>query len=318
METLLNVENLCVGCAEFTIVKNVSFQVQKGQVVGIVGESGCGKSTMLKSIVDLSDNNVFVQGGQIQFNDLELTKLNEKKLRALRGAEICMIFQKPETALDPLIKVRDQFFECVKYHSKSRVSKDECYKKSKRLLEKLHFDNTDRVLNSYSFELSGGMNQRVALAMAMINEPQLILADEPTSALDVSVQSQVVRTMVELRENYGTSILMVTHNMNIVAQMVDVIGVMYGGRLVELGSKDEVLNYPMHPYTRALIDAIPQMDGSRPVGIDGVPPSFSKSIAGCPFSSRCGFLKNKCDNSLPPMAFITDSHWVLCHNEVAK
>ena len=311
-ETILKIENLSVGTGDITIVKDFNMSVNKGEIIGIVGESGCGKSTMLKSIVSLSDKNMKIKGGEILYKDQPLHKMKEKELRQVRGKNISMIFQKPDASFDPLMRIKDQFHETVKFHTDHTVSKEETYEKGKKLLEVMHLQNADKVLHSYPFELSGGMNQRVAIAMAMMNEPDIILADEPTSALDVSVQSQVVRTLMDLCETTGTAILMVTHNMNVIANMVDKVGVMYAGRLVEFGCLNEVLNNPRHRYTKMLLNAIPDMDGTLPKGIKGMPPSFMEDIVGCPFEKRCDRPVGSCSKELPQRNNITETHWCLC------
>jgi len=313
LDTVLKINNLYVGLKDMTIVKDFSLDIHKREIIGIVGESGCGKSTMLKSIVGLSDNNVSIQKGKIDFHGVSLRSMDQNQLRSIRGNKISFIFQKPDYTFDPVMKVKSQFFETVKFHTDGKANKKDCYKRSRELLEQLHFEAPDEVLESYPFELSGGMNQRIAVAMSMINEPELILADEPTSALDVSVQSQVVRTLMELRDKTGVAILMVSHNINVIASMADMVGVMYGGRMVEYGDAREVLQKSRHPYTKALLDAVPAMSQTMPESIEGAPPRFSEILQGCPFRERCPFSENKCETE--PAIQGDASHWWLCHKQ---
>ena len=308
---MLEVRDLEAGYQNMTIVDHVTFSLEQREIMGIVGESGCGKSTLLKSINLLPGTGVIIHGGEIIFNNKSLSKCSERELRNMRGKDICMIFQKPEAAMDPLVKIKDQFYETVKVHDR-KVTKTQALDRSREILKKLHFENADQVLESYPFELSGGMNQRAAIAMAMINEPELILADEPTSALDVTVQSQVVRILKELRDTFGTSVLIVTHNMNVMAGMTDKLGVMYGGQMVEYGNTQDVISQAVHPYTKALLQAIPAIDGTIPKGIEGHPPSFGMRKRGCAFAGRCSCASDKCRTELPRKTDMGNDHWVRC------
>ena len=309
---MLEVKKLNAGYQKQAILRDVSISVGSKEIVGIVGESGSGKSTLLKSIISLPGSGVGITGGDIIFNGVDIIATKEKQLRKIRGKDICMIFQKPEAAMDPVVKIKDQLYETVFVHNKD-ADKAETTSRMNGLLTALRFDDPERVLNSYPFELSGGMNQRVALAMALLNNPKLILADEPTSALDVTVQSQVVRIMMGLTHEYDTSILIVTHNMNVVAHMVDKLGVMYGGRLVEFGTRQEVIDTPLHPYTKALLKAIPQIDGKMPVGIEGRSPAFHEIGEGCAFFERCSVCSQQCKDHFPEINKVSDTHWYYCY-----
>ena len=263
---LLNVDSLSVSYSHIPTVKDISFSISPGEIVGLVGESGCGKSTLLRTLMMLMEENCQIDKGAVFFEETDLTKLSEKELRLLRGKDIVMIFQNAALSSNPLHKIGHQFYETITSHS-GKMSKKECYAKAEDILKKLKFKEPKRILNSYPFELSGGMNQRVALALAILMNPKLILADEPTSALDVTVQAQVIKQMRQLRESYHTAMLVVTHNMGVVAQLCDKVGVLYAGRIVEWGSVEDILEHPKHPYTQALISAIPEMNGEDPTGI---------------------------------------------------
>lgn len=262
---MLEVKNLCVSYGKIPTVKDVSFVVPGGQIVGLVGESGSGKSTVSHSILGLLPRSGEITSGEILLQGENLTHLNRKEWKNIRGSRISMIFQHPERSMDPVFTIGAQFCECM--NAVRGTNKKDALKRAEKLLRDLHFEDPERVLKSYPFELSGGMCQRVAIAMAMANNPGLLLADEPTSALDVTVQAQTIDVMMELREKYGTSILLVTHNMGVLAKMADMVGVMYRGELVEWGTRTEILKSPAHPYTRALIGAIPSMNGKLPESI---------------------------------------------------
>ena len=311
---MLEIKNLTAGYQNQTIVNDISFSVGEAEIVGIAGESGCGKSTLLKSIVDLPGTGIVVTEGKILFKEKNLLELSKREMRSIRGKDICMIFQKAESAMDPVVKIGKQFYESMRVHNKE-VKRQEVYTLTKKILEQLYFEDADRILEAYPFEMSGGMNQRIALAMAMLNSPRVILADEPTSALDVTVQSQVVREMLDLRQNFGTSILIVSHNINVLSSMADKLGVMYGGQMVEFGPKDEVIRHPAHPYTKVLLEAVPQMNGKLPEGITGQPPSFQEIGGGCRFASRCAYRMEQCGRKRPKKRRSADDHWYCCHRK---
>lgn len=255
---LLLIEDLSVSYGKEETVKKVSFSVKEGEIVGIVGESGSGKTTVLRSVLSLLGKNGKITDGKITFAGRDIVSLSVPKRADIAGKEIAMIFQDSEKSLDPVHTIGKQFIEAIRVHE--NISRIEAERKGKEQLSAMNFTDVEQVWKSYPFELSGGMCQRVAIAMAMVHHPKLLLADEPTSALDVTIQAQVVDLLMSLREKTGTSILIVTHNMGVVAKMADYIGVMYKGELVEFGEKEEVLFKPKHLYTKALIDQIPYME----------------------------------------------------------
>lgn len=259
---MLELKKLCVAYGNVSTVKDVSFTVGAGEIVGLVGESGSGKSTVTRSIIGLLPVNGKITSGKIIFQGQDITDTDRKGWTKLRGKQISMIFQHPGLSMDPVFTVGAQFCECMK--EGQGTGKKEALERAEELLKDLRLTSPEQVLKSYPFELSGGMCQRVAIAMAMANNPQLLLADEPTSALDATVQLQTIEVMMGLREKYGTSILLVTHNIGVIARMADMVGVMYQGELVEWGKREEILREPAHPYTRSLIRAIPSMDGKLP------------------------------------------------------
>ena len=259
---MLSVEQLYVNYGKKEILHHVDFQVNQGEIVMIVGESGSGKSTLVRSIIGLLGDGGHIANGNIVFQGINLCQLNQKQYRELRGSRIAMVFQQPESSLDPTQTIRRQFYEAMNVHRK--VSVKETEQAAKRLLGMLGFRETETILSKYPFELSGGMAQRVAIALAVVNEPEFLMADEPTSALDVVVQKQTLDMMLDMRQKLHMTMLMVTHNMGVVSYMADKVGVMHHGHLVEWGKKAEVLKKPQHPYTRELIRAIPTMNGILP------------------------------------------------------
>lgn len=311
---MLEIENLSVSYYDVPVVQSVSLSLRKGEIAGLVGESGCGKSTFLRAVMMLPDDAAHVTDGAIIFQGQDLTKASEESLRKLRGTEMSMVFQNSAEACNPVKTIGYQFREAMTSHGE-KYPKKLCNQKAADLLRSLRLQNPERVLKSYPFELSGGMNQRVGLALAMINNPQLILADEPTSALDVTVQMQVIKQMRELREKYGTAMLVVTHSIGVVAQLCDKIGVMYAGRIIEWGTCAEVLNTPAHPYTKALIEAVPDMDGQMPKGIPGMPPDFTQQDPGCAYAPRCPYATDACRKVMPEKRTVSGTHWTLCHRE---
>ncbi|NMA69656.1 MAG: ABC transporter ATP-binding protein [Desulfitobacterium sp.] len=307
---LLVIENLTVRYGQVEILKNINLIVHSQEILCIVGESGCGKSTLLSSISGLLDSGATIASGEIYFDERELTKVSQEELRQLRGRRMGVVFQNPGTSLNPIRKIGSQFLEAIRSHYP--ISTNEGNERILKMLEKLSLRDGKRILQSYPFELSGGMNQRIAIALAMIMEPDLLLADEPTSALDVTVQAQVIKEMLKLRDTFSTSIILVTHSMGIVAQMADQVGVMYSGEIVEYGSKANVLRSPLHPYTKALINAVPSLVGSIPQGIPGSPPSFGVERRGCSFAERCTLRESKCFSQKPKLREIRKGHWSAC------
>lgn len=310
MKALLDIEDLHVSYGGIDILKNFNIGVQPSEILGIVGESGCGKSTLIRALIGLMGPAGIIEEGKIYFDGMDLLSKNQEEMRQLRGKEITVIFQNPEASLNPTRKILDQFIETIRSHEK--ITRKEAYTNILDLLDKLDFNNGEEILKSYPFQLSGGMNQRVAMALAMIMKPKLLLADEPTSALDVTVQAQVIDEMMRLRDTFGTSIILVTHSMGVIARMADKIGVMYAGQVVEYGYKKDVLNNPMHPYTKALINAIPGLNTELPEGIEGRPPSFGEKYQGCSFAARCSICREKCLSNQPHMMEVQKEHWTRC------
>ncbi|MCD2491835.1 ABC transporter ATP-binding protein [Lacrimispora sp. NSJ-141] len=265
---MLEVKNITVAYGSDTVVKDVSFAVKPGEVIGIVGESGSGKSTVLKSILGLLDSRGKVLGGEILLNGENLLGFTSGRMRQIRGKEIAMVFQHPELSLDPVWPVGRSFYESIRVHRE--ITKKEAAVQGRKLLEALELGEPDKILSSYPFELSGGMCQRAAIAIAMANRPGILLADEPTSALDVTVQKQVIETMMQMRKEFSASILIVSHNIGVIAKMADFVGVMRRGQMVEWGTKEEVLYSPEHDYTKALIRAVPKMGGELPAAAEEV------------------------------------------------
>lgn len=261
--SILRIENCSISYDEDKYaVEQVSLDVEEGEIVSIVGESGSGKTTLIRGVMGLLPSGGQISGGKIWFKDRELTAMTEAELQAIRGKLMAMIFQDPGLSLDPVNRIESQYRESIRAHNK-RLSRDTCRDMAKKMLKAMHLTDADRVLRSYPIELSGGMKQRVGIAMGMTARPLLLLADEPTSALDVTIQAQVVREMKELRDTYGTSIVLVTHNMGVASYLSDKIGVMNQGRLVEYGTRGEVIFHPKEAYTRSLLDAVPKLGGKR-------------------------------------------------------
>lgn len=313
MQALLKIDRLTVSYGETSILKDISLELERGKILGLVGESGCGKSTLLRTVLRLSLAKV---SGNVAFDGTDLLAATPEEMRRLRGNRLAAVFQNPSSSLNPTRKIRSQFLEMLQSHGS--VCKKEAETSILAMLHKLNLPDGERILKSYPFELSGGMNQRVALALAMILQPELLLADEPTSALDVIAQAQVIGEMIKLREELGTSIILVTHSMGVIERMADRVGVMYAGRLVEFGSTRQVIVRPCHPYTKALIRAIPSMNGEAPRGILGSPPAFGEPVVGCSFAPRCPQSNPACLKDEPKRIEVNKNHWVACQNLKSK
>lgn len=257
-QPLLDVQYVDISYGGKPVVQDLSLQMEPGEILGIVGESGSGKSTVLKAAMGLLGNSGAVTRGDIYYKGQNVTDRRENELRKLRGPEMGMIFQNTEASMCPIRTIEDQLYESVLEHEK--ISRKEIRDRALELFETMRFADGERVLKSYPFELSGGMNQRVGIMMAMVLNPCLLFADEPTSALDVTVQAQVVKEMMKMRETYGTTIAIVTHNIGVVEYMADKVAVMYQGKLVEYGRKEDVIRHPQEPYTKKLISAVLRLD----------------------------------------------------------
>ena len=253
-QNLLEYRRVDIQYGERRIIQDFSLQMKPGEILGIVGESGSGKSTVIRAAMGLLGDGGQVSGGEILYRGTDMTKISGEQLRQLRGPELGMIFQNAGASLCPIRTIEEQLYEAVLQHE--AVSKEEIRDRALNLFEQLRFTNGEQILKSYPFEFSGGMNQRVGIVLAMVLRPRLLLADEPTSALDVTVQAQVIKEMMKLRELYGTGIAIVTHNISVVNYMADHVAVMHQGKLVEYGTKEDVLNHPQEAYTKELIGSV--------------------------------------------------------------
>lgn len=302
-------KNLCVDYDNTRTVDDVSFSVSSGQIVGLVGESGCGKSTILRSTVRLLDNTAHISSGAIYLDDENLVDLAPEEMRALRGNRISVIFQDYNMSFSPTRTIRKHLFDAVGAHG--LMSKRAAEERILELFDRLNLHEGKRILDSYTFELSGGMNQRVAIAFAMLSRPDFLLADEPTSALDVTSQSQVIDELIQMRDLFQCGMLVITHNIGVVRLLADQMGVVYAGKLVEFGATKDVLGNPLHPYTQALLDSVPTLGGTIPQGIEGTPPNFSDVDATCRFATRCKKASQHCFDE-PVCQNGSDNHWALC------
>ena len=306
---IINLKNLSVSYGDINILKDIDLSLKKGEILGIVGESGSGKSTLIKSIMGILDENASIDG-EINFEGKDLASLSLKDYRKIKGKEISMIFQNPTEYFNPTRKISKQFIETIRSHND--ISKQEIQKKSINTFKFLGLQDGKKIWNSYPFELSGGMNQRVAIALSIMLEPKILLADEPTSALDVTVQAQVVKELLKLRQKLNTSIILVTHNIGVASYMSDNIGVMYGGRIIEYGESEELINNPKHPYTKMLINSVPVINGNIPNGIEGSLPNFQDIKEGCVFLDRCKYASRECKIKVPSAKYWGKSHWSSC------
>lgn len=298
---------------EVKALNGVSFSMNEGEVLGIVGESGSGKSVTAYSIMGLTAYPGKLIGGTIYFNGHQIEKMSEKEMRKIRGNEVSIIFQDPMTSLNPVYTIGNQITEVIRLHTGK--SKKEAYDRAKELLELVGINEPAKRLKQYPHELSGGMRQRVMIAIALACEPKLIIADEPTTALDVTIQAQILELMQELRQKLGMSIIMITHDLGVVASMCERIAVMYAGHIVEYGTADEIFYEPKHEYTKGLINSIPKLSAQeieRLVPIEGQPVDLLNPPAGCPFAPRCANCMKICLREMPPKTELSDTHYSHC------
>ncbi|WP_309241976.1 ABC transporter ATP-binding protein [Brevibacillus daliensis] len=303
-----------------TAVNDVSFHINKGETVALVGESGCGKSVTSLSIMGLISKKVGLVDGSVRFKDKVLNHLTSKEMNSLRGNEISMIFQEPMTSLNPVHTIGKQIGEAYKLHT--TYSKAEREKKTIEMLKKVGIPRADKIIREFPHQLSGGMKQRVMIAMAMACQPDLLIADEPTTALDVTIQAQILELMNELKQNYGTAILLITHDLGVVAEMADRVMVMYYGEIVEEADVETIFNSPKHPYTVGLLKSVPSMDEDykRLDPIEGNVPVLGEVTRGCPFLLRCKHAHEKCLQEKPPLNNVANQKvrcWLYANEELA-
>lgn len=298
-------------------VDGISFNVRPGEILGVVGESGSGKTLTGLALLGLVPRPGWVSSGQARFNGRNLLRITERTFRGIRGREISMIFQDPMTSLDPVLTIGYQLRECIKVHDR-RISRGGLHARSVELLRLVGIPNAERRTHQYPHEFSGGMRQRVMIAMAVANSPKLIIADEPTTALDVTIQAQVLDLIRDASSNLGASCIFITHDLGVVAELCDRIIVMYSGQIVEQATVDELFRRPRHPYTRGLLDSLPKLDDEtdwlRP--ISGAPPTLRTRPTGCPFRVRCKLShgRSRCSDEVPYLRQVDGSeHLTACH-----
>ncbi len=316
MAPLLEVRNLTISFdteeGVVSAVTGVSFSVESGKTLGLVGESGCGKSVTCHSILRLTPPNGYVLSGEIIYDGKDLLKIPESQLDKIRGRDIAMIFQDPSSSLNPVHTIGRQLKESLVLHR--GMGGDEARRESLRLLDTVGIPEGNRRLGEYPHQLSGGMNQRVMIAMALACKPKLLIADEPTTALDVTIQAQILELLQQLRDEYGMALILITHDLGVVAEKADDVAVMYMGSIVEGASVSDLFHQPIHPYTIGLLSSIPRVD--KNIGqlnpIEGTIPSPFDEIPGCSFEPRCRFSSDRCREAMPPLESLRDKQQAAC------
>ncbi len=297
---------------EVKAVRGISFDVNEGEVLGIVGESGSGKSVTSLSIMGLLQYPGRVVDGEILLNGEDILTYSKDQMRRVRGKEIAMIFQDPMTSLNPVYTIGNQVMEMILEHEK--MTKREARARAIEMLKLVGIPAAEKRIDSYPHEFSGGMRQRVMIALALSCNPKLLIADEPTTALDVTIQAQILNLIKKLNRQFGMTTMLITHDLGVVATVCDKVAVMYGGLIMEYGTVDEIFYHPRHPYTMGLLGSIPHVDGGekrRLIPIDGTPPDLINPPKGCPFSTRCKYCMNVCTQEQPPY-FAEDKHRTMC------
>ena len=317
-DNILTVEDLHVSFktrnGAITAVRGVNFSLKKGETLAIVGESGSGKSVTAKSIMRLlPKHSTVIPKGTITYKDQDLLELTLKEMQKVRGSEISMVFQDPMTSLNPTMKIGKQIMEGLAKHQS--LTKSEARHRAAEMLELVGIPNAKERLDAYPHQFSGGMRQRVVIAMALACNPKVLIADEPTTALDVTIQAQILQLMKNLQEKMDTAIILITHDLGVVANMADKVAVMYAGEIVEYGTLDEIFYETQHPYTLGLLRSMPNLNASRSeplIPILGSPPDLSTLGTGCPFAARCPYTMKVCHDYHPEVTDVSDSHSVRC------
>ena len=317
-ESILSVNNLKVSfktrSGDVQAVRGVSYELKRGEVMGIVGESGSGKSVSSMALMQLLGSNAIIKEGSAVFGGTDLLRLKTKEINKIRGSKISIIFQDPMTCLNPLMKVGEQVAETLREHNPG-VTKNEALKRVIDLFAQVRIPNPKNRFYSYPHEFSGGMRQRAMIAMALACNPDIIIADEPTTALDVTIQAQIVQILKNLQKDRNMSIIFITHDLGVVAEICTKIVVMYGGMILERGSAEEIYENPSHPYTLGLMAAVPRLDQNRDKPLDpipGSPPDMLAPPAGCPFCPRCPYARLICNYEMPPEYVIGNNHTSCC------
>lgn len=317
MSPLLEVKNLVVTFHTYLgkvfAVRDSSFSIERGQIIAIVGESGCGKSVTAQAIMGLLNPDTTQLEGQILFEGENLLKKSQSDLWQIRGKEIGMIFQDPMTSLNPQMKIGKQIMEVLRQHTS--FSREECKQKVLEMLRFVGIGEVEKRFDLYPHQLSGGLRQRVMIAIALISNPKLLIADEPTTALDVTIQAQILELMKSIQSQKQTGIILITHDLGIVAGMCDRVFVMYGGKIIETGMVDQIYKNPFHPYTKGLLRCIPRLDMDKHkelIPIPGTPPNLHNPPPGCPFTARCPYAMKICKGTMPPDFLIESQHLAAC------
>ena len=315
--TLLDVQGLTTafmtGRGEITAIEEVSFSLKEGEILGIVGESGSGKSVTALTIMGLLPTPpARIAAGKVMFQGQELTKLSSREMQRIRGPGIAMIFQEPMTSLNPVFSIGDQIMETIKAHENLPAAA--LRKRAIDMLDKVGIPSAARRLDDYPHQMSGGQRQRVMIAIALACNPKLLIADEPTTALDVTIQAQILDLLMDLRDEFRMAIMIITHNMGVIAETADRVLVMYAGRVIEEAPVARVFDHPIHPYTRGLLECVPSIteDRARLIAIPGTLPDPARRPPGCRYSVRCRYAQPSCSESLPPLILEEADHWAAC------
>ncbi|MCP3030278.1 ABC transporter ATP-binding protein [Halobacillus sp. A1] len=317
MDKILDIKDLHISFVtyggEVQAVRGVNLELYRGETLAIVGESGCGKSVTANSIMKLIPSPPGkIKQGSIHFKGKDMTKLSNKEVRKIRGVDISMIFQDPMTALNPTLTIGDQLTEGIKQHRK--ISAKQANHHAIDMLNLVGIPNPDERMKQYPHQFSGGMRQRIVIAMALICEPELLIADEPTTALDVTIQAQILQLFQKIQRETGVSIILITHDLGIVAKVANRIAVMYAGKVIETGTRQEIFYHPNHPYTQGLLNSVPRLDqkGEKLIPIDGTPPDLFAPPDGCPFTARCPNAMEVCSRIYPFQTELSQTHAVDC------
>ncbi|MSQ07112.1 MAG: ABC transporter ATP-binding protein [Dehalococcoidia bacterium] len=318
MATLLEVKDLCTQFFTFAgvvkAVDGISYEVDEGETLGLVGESGCGKSVSALSLMRLiPDPPGKIVRGEILFDGEDVLKIDMDDMRRIRGAKMAMVFQEPMTSLNPVLTVERQLSETLQLHK--GLSRQQGRQEAVNLLARVGIPDPERRVRQYPHQFSGGMRQRVMIAMALSCNPKLIIADEPTTALDVTIQAQILELMKSLTTEFGVALIVITHNLGVVARYADRVNIMYAGKIIERGTSKQIYSNPRHPYTVGLLRSVPRLDQPRRAKLDpieGQPPDLVNLPIGCSFRARCRWAVDKCATDTPPLMVVEDGHWSAC------